>query len=95
MPVSPKHGRQTPDDHEVDHVEPNVAFLAGQYNHKIGVHILTQAPLPGAGRKIGSIEMYSHDRFFMLSTDHLKEIPITIAHRQEAVAAFIYNLRHQ
>ncbi len=34
MPVSPKHGRQTPDDHEVDHVEPNVAFLAGQYNHK-------------------------------------------------------------
>ncbi len=34
MLVSPKHGRQTPDDHEVDHVEPNVAFLAGQYNHK-------------------------------------------------------------
>src|SRR5438874_7831554 len=31
---------------------------------KLGVHILIQATLPGAGRKVGSIEMYSHDRFF-------------------------------
>src|SRR5256886_14168573 len=59
---------------------------------KLGVHILTQATLPGAGRKIGSIEMYSHDWFFTLTTDHLKETPTTIAHRQEAVAALYRQL---
>src|SRR6266566_8027261 len=49
---------------------------------KLGVHILTQATLPGAGRKTGHIEMYSHDRFFTLTTDHLQGTPTTIAHRQ-------------
>src|SRR6266516_2526844 len=54
---------------------------------KLGVHILTQATLPGAGRKTGHIEMYSHDRFFTLTTDHLQGTPTTIAERQAAIAA--------
>ncbi len=54
---------------------------------KLGVHILTQATLPGTGRKAGDIELYSHDRFFTITTEHLPGTPITIAHRQQAVAA--------
>src|SRR6266516_1786824 len=54
---------------------------------KLGLHILTQATLLGAGRKIGHIEMYSHDRFFTLTTDHLQGTPTTIAERQAAIAA--------
>src|SRR5256886_4968534 len=38
---------------------------------KLGVHILTQATLPGAGRKIGHVEMYAEGRFFTLTTDHV------------------------
>jgi primase-polymerase (primpol)-like protein len=54
---------------------------------KLGVHILAQATLPGAGRKSGTIEMYSHDRFFTITTDHLKGTPTAIAERQEAIDA--------
>ena len=54
---------------------------------KLGVHILTQATLPGAGRKIGTVEMYSHERFFTLTTDHIQGTPTAIEHRQEAIAA--------
>lgn len=54
---------------------------------KVGVHILTQATLPGAGRKTGTIEMYSHQRFFTLTTDHIQGTPTTIAERQEAIEA--------
>jgi primase-polymerase (primpol)-like protein len=54
---------------------------------KLGVHILTQATLPGAGRKIGSVEMYATERFFTITTDHMKGTPTTIAERQEAIDA--------
>ncbi len=54
---------------------------------KLGVHILTQATLPGAGRKTGHIEMYSHDRFFTLTTDQVPETPTTIEHRQAEIDA--------
>jgi len=46
------------------------------------VHILTQATLPGAGRKIGTVEMYSDGRFFTLTTDHVPGTPTTIEARQ-------------
>src|SRR6266516_714003 len=52
---------------------------------KLGVHLLTQATLQGAGRKTGAVEMYSHDRFFTLTIDHLPGTPITIAERQVEV----------
>src|SRR5438270_1699920 len=54
---------------------------------KLGVHILTQASLPGAGRKMGHIEMYSHQRFFTITTDHIDGTPTAIEKRQEALAA--------
>src|SRR2546421_8406169 len=54
---------------------------------KLGVHILTQASLPGAGRKTGDIEMYSQERFFTITTDHIDGTPTAIAERQEEVAA--------
>src|SRR3989440_8885329 len=44
---------------------------------KLGVHILTQATLPGAGRKIGHVEMYAEGRFFTLTTDHVAGTPTT------------------
>src|SRR6266487_6003141 len=46
---------------------------------KLGVHILTQATLPGAGRKIGTVEMYAKDRFFTLTTDQVPGTPPAIA----------------
>ncbi len=49
---------------------------------KLGVHILTQATLPGAGKKVGHIEQYSQGRFFTLTTDHVPGTPTTIAQRQ-------------
>src|SRR5438067_10779947 len=50
---------------------------------KLGVHILTQASLPGAGRKRGNIEMYAEGRFFTLTTDHIAGTPLTIEDRQQ------------
>src|SRR6266699_3961189 len=59
---------------------------------KLGVHILTQATLPGTGRKVGEIELYSHDRFFTITTDHLYGTPTTIAHRQQEVDALYHQV---
>ena len=59
---------------------------------KLGVHILTQATLPGAGRKTGHIEMYSLDRFFTLTTDHLQGTPTTITERQAEVNALYHQV---
>ncbi len=50
---------------------------------KLGVHILTQATLPGAGRKRGHVEMYAEGRFFTITTDHIAGTPTTIADRQQ------------
>ncbi len=52
---------------------------------KLGVHCLTNASLPGKGKKVGEIEMYSTDRFFTVTADHVPETPTTIEHRQEAI----------
>src|SRR5437588_312621 len=50
---------------------------------KLGVHILTQATLPGAGRKIGTVEMYAEGRFFTLTKDHVPGTPTIIEDRQQ------------
>jgi primase-polymerase (primpol)-like protein len=50
---------------------------------KLGVHILTQATLEGAGRKIGHVEMYAEGRFFTLTTDHVPGTPTTIEDCQQ------------
>src|SRR2546421_348031 len=44
---------------------------------KLGVHILTQATLPGAGRKIGHVEMYAEGRVFTITADHIAGTPTT------------------
>src|SRR5256714_10105830 len=59
---------------------------------KLGVHILTQATLPGAGRKRGNIEMYATERFFTVSTDHIQGTPTTIAERQAEVNALFHQV---
>ena len=59
---------------------------------KLGVHILTQAILPGTGRKAGDIELYSQDRFFTITTDHVQGTPTAIAHRQEAIDALYHHV---
>src|SRR6266571_7698264 len=59
---------------------------------KLGVHLLTQAPLPEAGKKAGHIELYSQDRYFTLTTDQVPGTPTTIAERQDAIAALYYRI---
>ena len=59
---------------------------------KLGVHILTQATLPEAGKKVGHIELYSQDRYFTLTTDRVPGTPTAIAERQEAIAAFYHRI---
>src|SRR6266480_2361400 len=59
---------------------------------KLGVHILTQATLQGAGRKTGNVEMYSHNRFFTLTTHHIQGTPTTIAERQAEVNALFHQV---
>jgi len=50
---------------------------------KLGVHLLTQAALQGAGRKIGNVEMYAEGRFFTITADHVPGTPTTIAEHQQ------------
>ena len=59
---------------------------------KLGVHILTQATLPGAGRKRGHVEMYAEGRFFTITTDHVPGIPTTIADRQQQQSSLYTSL---
>src|SRR5207248_531179 len=59
---------------------------------KLGVHLLTQATLPEAGKKAGHIELYSQDRYFTLTTDQVPGTPTTIAERQDAIAALYYRI---
>src|SRR3989440_4969639 len=59
---------------------------------KLGVHILTQATLEGAGRKIGNVEMYAEGRFFTLTTDHVPGTPTTIAERQQRQSSLYTSL---
>lgn len=49
-----------------------------------GLHILTLATLPGPGRKVGQLEMYSTNRFFTMSLNHLEGTPLPISDRQQA-----------
>jgi putative DNA primase/helicase len=51
-----------------------------------GLHILTFGQLPGKGIHT-AIEMYGHDRFTTITTNHLAGTPATIEQRQEAVDA--------
>ena len=47
-----------------------------------GLHILIRATVPGGGRRAGSFEAYSQDRFFLMTGQHLDGTPTTIEHRQ-------------
>jgi putative DNA primase/helicase len=54
-----------------------------------GLHILAYGRLPGKNIHT-AIEMYGHDRFTTITTDHIAGTPATIEKRQEAIAA-LYN----
>lgn len=47
-----------------------------------GLHILVEGDVP-EGRRRGNIEMYSKERYFTLTTNHLKGSPDTIEDRQK------------
>src|SRR5206468_8955877 len=42
--------------------------------------------------KSGAIEMYAHDRFFTLTTDHVQGTPTNIAERQEKLASLYHRI---
>ncbi len=54
-----------------------------------GLHILMKATLPGAGRKVGSVEMYATTHYFTITGDHVPGTPLTINERQ-AVQTMLY-----
>src|SRR5437773_4080426 len=62
---------------------------------KLGVHLLTKASLPGAGRKIGHVEMYAEGRFFTITTDHVAGTPTTIEDRQQQQTSLYTSLAPQ
>ncbi len=52
-----------------------------------GVHILLRATLPDGRNRKGSVEIYSHGRYFTVSGRHLEGTPRTIEPRQEQILA--------
>ena len=59
-------------------------FEASPYN---GIHGLVYAEKPIVGLHTDAIEIYGHDRFTTITTDHLASTPITIAYRTEEIDA--------
>jgi len=57
-----------------------------------GLHILTQANLPGPGKKAGDVEMYASMRYFTITADHLTGTPRTINERQAEQTALYETL---
>ena len=55
-----------------------------------GLHLITEATLPGPGRKVGPLEVYDRDHYFTLSLRHVPETPRTIEPRQEEITK-LYN----
>src|SRR6266566_978427 len=53
-----------------------------EYSPRDGIHLITQAHIPGTGRKIGSVEMYSTNHFMTITTRHVLGTPNTIEKRQ-------------
>src|SRR6266700_70554 len=55
-----------------------------------GLHLITDATLPGPGRKVGPLEVYDRDHYFTLSLRRVPETPRTIEPRQEEITK-LYN----
>src|SRR5258708_18312723 len=53
-----------------------------EYSPRDGIHLITEAHIPGQGRKIGNIEMYSSNHFLTLTLTHVPGTPTTIQKRQ-------------
>jgi primase-polymerase (primpol)-like protein len=53
---------------------------------KTGLHILVQGTVPESRRKNG-MEIYSTGRYFTITTNHVKDTPMVIEHRQEVIEA--------
>ena len=53
-----------------------------EYSPRDGIHLITEAYIPGSGRKIGSVEMYSSNHFMTLTLNHVPGTPKTIEKRQ-------------
>ena len=53
-----------------------------EYSPRDGIHLITEAHIPGSGRKIGSVEMYSSHHFMTLTLNHVPGTPKTIEKRQ-------------
>jgi putative DNA primase/helicase len=52
-----------------------------------GVHVLLVARLPGERRRKGRIEMYDRARFFCMTGEHVRGMPVTIEQRQAELDA--------
>jgi putative DNA primase/helicase len=53
-----------------------------EYSPRDGIHLITETHIPGSGRKIGSVEMYSTNHFMTITTHRVPGTPATIEKRQ-------------
>lgn len=58
----------------------------------LGVHIIVKATKPGVRCRIGGVEMYDDERFFVMTGAHLEGTPDTIEDRQGAINALYAEL---
>lgn len=63
-----------------------------EYSPRDGIHLITEAHLPGPGRKIGSVELYSRNHFLTLTLNHVPGTPHTIEKRQAEHTALYLSL---
>jgi putative DNA primase/helicase len=54
-----------------------------------GFRWFAKGPLPGKGRKRGTVEVYNHARYVTVTGQHLEGTPTTIEPRQEAIDALL------
>nr|VFJ42642.1 MAG: hypothetical protein BECKFM1743A_GA0114220_1000122 [Candidatus Kentron sp. FM]VFJ43372.1 MAG: hypothetical protein BECKFM1743C_GA0114222_1000122 [Candidatus Kentron sp. FM]VFK05517.1 MAG: hypothetical protein BECKFM1743B_GA0114221_1000122 [Candidatus Kentron sp. FM] len=52
-----------------------------------GVHVIVKGMLPVGGNRRGSVEMYDRNRYFTVTGQPLKGMPLTVEERQEALEA--------
>lgn len=79
-------------DHKTGNIEPwalqiiqDLASYTEISPSGTGLHVISKAALPGGGRKNERLEIYSSQRFFTITGEHLGETPVDVLESQKAV----------
>ncbi len=66
-----------------------------EYSPRNGIHLFLHASLPGAGRKVGNIELYSDKHYMTITTRHVRGTPLAVEKRSEELATIYTKLAPQ